>query len=66
MLGSAAAAVPMVVAAALLGDAPAWLWLAGPAGVGYGLGAAALGVYLAGDLLDRRMPELLAAVTPRR
>ncbi|WP_416901891.1 ABC transporter permease [Micromonospora echinospora] len=64
MLGSAVAAVPMVVAAALLGDA--WLWLAAPLGLGYGLGAALLGAYLAGDVLDNRAPELLTAVTPRR
>ncbi|RQW93861.1 ABC transporter permease [Micromonospora inaquosa] len=64
MLASTVAAVPMVVAAALLGDA--WLWLALPVGAGYGLGAALLGAYLAGDVLDRRQPELLATVTPRR
>ncbi|GAA4678757.1 ABC transporter permease [Phytohabitans rumicis] len=66
MVGSVAIAVPMVVASALLGDAPLWLWLAAPVGVAYGVGAAWLGTYLAGDLLDRQMPELLAAVTPRR
>ncbi|MFC0029848.1 ABC transporter permease [Micromonospora chaiyaphumensis] len=64
MVASAAAAVPLVVAAALLGDV--WLWLALPVGLAYGLGAALLGAYLAGDALDRRQPELLAAVTPRR
>ncbi|MDM4721789.1 ABC transporter permease [Micromonospora sp. WMMA1363] len=64
MLASAVVAIPMVVAAALLGDV--WLWLALPVGAAYGLGAALLGAYLAGDVLDRRQPELLAAVTPRR
>ncbi|MET8122722.1 ABC transporter permease [Micromonospora sp. NPDC005291] len=64
MIVSAVAAVPMLVAAALLGDA--WLWLALPLGAAYGLGAALLGAYLAGDVLDRRQPELLATVTPRR
>lgn len=48
----------------LLGDA--WPWLAVPVGAGYGLAAAALGCYLAGEVLDRRTPELLAAVTPGR
>ncbi|MGY0003489.1 ABC transporter permease [Micromonospora sp. I033] len=64
MVASVAAAVPLVVAAALLGDV--WLWLALPVGLAYGLGAALLGAYLVGDALDRRQPELLAAVTPRR
>ncbi|MCZ7440741.1 ABC transporter permease [Micromonospora sp. WMMC241] len=64
MISSAVAAVPFVVAAALLGDV--WLWLALPVGLAYGAGAALLGAYLAGDTLDRRQPELLAAVTPRR
>ncbi|MGC5285621.1 ABC transporter permease [Micromonospora sp. DT231] len=61
---SVVAALPMVVAAALLDDA--WLWLALPLGAAYGLGAALLGAYLAGDVLDRRQPELLSTVTPRR
>ncbi|MEV1321101.1 ABC transporter permease [Micromonospora arborensis] len=64
MVISAVVAVPMVVAAGLLGDA--WLWLALPVGIAYGLGTALLGAYLAGDVLDRRQPELLATVTPRR
>ncbi|MEV4690907.1 ABC transporter permease [Micromonospora echinospora] len=64
MVASAMTAVPFVVAAALLGDV--WLWLALPVGLAYGVGAALLGAYLAGDTLDRRQPELLATVTPRR
>ncbi|MFI7608572.1 ABC transporter permease [Micromonospora sp. NPDC049366] len=64
MVGSAAAGVPMVLAALLLGDV--WLWLALPVGAAYGIGAALLGSYVAGDVLDRRQPELLATVTPRR
>ncbi|MDG4804109.1 ABC transporter permease [Micromonospora sp. WMMD980] len=64
MIASAVAAVPFVVAAALLGDG--WLWLALPVGLAYGTGAALLGAYLAGDALDRRQPELLSTVTPKR
>ncbi|RKR89377.1 ABC-2 type transport system permease protein [Micromonospora pisi] len=57
-------ALPMVIATALFGDV--WLWLALPVGLAYGLGALAVGIRLAGDELDRRMPELLVAITPRR
>ncbi|MER7166479.1 ABC transporter permease [Micromonospora sp. NPDC000207] len=64
MVVAAITAVPILVAALLLGDA--WYWLALPVGAAYGVGMAWLGAYLAGDVLDRRMPELLATVTPRR
>ena len=64
MVASAVAGLPVVVGGALLGDV--WLWLALPVGLAYGLGAALLGAYLAGDVLDHRQPELLAGVTPRR
>jgi ABC-2 type transport system permease protein len=36
------------------------------AGVAYGLAGLLLGTYIAGDILDRRGPEILVAVTPRR
>ncbi|WBB78407.1 ABC transporter permease [Micromonospora sp. WMMD882] len=64
MVGAAAASVPLVLGAALGGTV--WLWLALPVGLAYGVGAALLGAYLAGDVLDRRMPELLTSITPRR
>jgi ABC-2 type transport system permease protein len=57
-------AAPVLAIAAALGDA--WPWVALPVGVGYGAGAAALGCYLAGDVLERRAPELLATITPGR
>jgi ABC-2 type transport system permease protein len=57
-------AVPVLVAAVLLGDI--WPVLAVPVGGGYGLAAAALGCRLTGDALDRRAPQLLADVTPGR
>lgn len=63
LLGAAILSVPLQVAAFLLGDA--WLWLGLPIGAGYGAGALWLGLRLAGPLLDRRMPELLATVTAR-
>ena len=55
----------MVVAAALLGDV--WLWLALPVGLAYGLRRGAAGQRTSpATCCDRRMPELLATVTPRR
>jgi len=64
MLGAAILTGPLQVAAFLLGDA--WLWLGLPVGVVYGGGALWLGLRLAGPLLDKRMPELLATVTARQ
>jgi ABC-2 type transport system permease protein len=64
LLGAGAMSVPVLVAAAMLGDV--WPWVALPVGVGYGVAAAAVGTYLTGDVLDRRTPELLATVTPNR
>ena len=57
---------PIVVAAYLVGSSAGWSWALLVAGVGYGIGAMWLGTYIAGDRIDRRGPELLAAVTPTR
>jgi ABC-2 type transport system permease protein len=56
--------LPLQLGAYLLGDV--WLWIGLPVGVLYGAVAYVVSVRVTGDLLDRRMPELLAAVTPRR
>jgi ABC-2 type transport system permease protein len=58
------ATIPLQVAAFLLDET--WWWIGLPVGVLYGGLAYLVGSRLAGDLLDRRMPELLAAVTPKR
>ncbi len=63
MLGGMLGALPVVLAGYLLG--PAWTWAGLPIGLGYGVAAYLIGSGIAGDLLDRRMPEVLAAVTPR-
>jgi ABC-2 type transport system permease protein len=56
---------PIAVAAWWL-DGSAWVVLLLLIGVAYGVSGAVLGAYLAGKNLDRRGPELLAAVTPSR
>jgi ABC-2 type transport system permease protein len=63
MIGSVALSSPLVLAAALTGSL--WIWFALPVGLAYGFGAAWLGVVIGGDAVDRRGPELLAAITPR-
>ncbi|WP_203710688.1 ABC transporter permease [Asanoa siamensis] len=57
-------AVPLLLGALFAGDV--WLWVALPVGLAYGAGAAWLGSVIVGDVLDRRMPELLLTITPRR
>jgi ABC-2 type transport system permease protein len=56
---------PVLIVAWQIGGA-AWLWWGLPIGLAWGTGMYALGARLAGAMLDRRMPELLAAVTPNR
>ncbi|KUL34459.1 ABC transporter permease [Actinoplanes awajinensis] len=63
MIGGLFGALPVVLAGYLLGTA--WTWAGLPIGLGYGAAAYLVGSGIAGDLLDRRMPEVLAAVTPR-
>jgi ABC-2 type transport system permease protein len=64
MTGAFALAAPVTVAGALL--PVGWGWLVAIGGLGYGAAAVLVTTGPAGDRLDRRGPELLAAVTPRR
>lgn len=66
MLATLAISLPIVVAAFTIGATPAGAWLVLLLGLAYGLGVAGLGTYIAGDVLQRRGPEVLIAVTPRR
>ena len=56
--------VPLLLAGYLAEDV--WRWIGLPVGLLYGGAAYTIGARLAGNLLDRRMPEVLAAVTPNR
>ncbi len=64
LFGAAVLTVPMQLLAFLAHDV--WLWAGLPLGLLYGAGALLLGLRLAGPMLDRRMPELLATVTARQ
>jgi ABC-2 type transport system permease protein len=57
--------VPMLLFALLTHGLAAGLAVLA-AGVAYGVTGLVLGTYIAGDILDRRGPEILVAVTPRR
>jgi ABC-2 type transport system permease protein len=63
IVGTLVVCTPVVIAAVLLPDA-GWVVLA--IGLVYGGVATWLGTVIAGDVLDRRGPEILAAVTPRQ
>jgi len=65
MLGTLVLSTPVTIASLFLTSGTA-AWLVLVIGIGYGAGAALLGTYLAGDVLERRGPELLVAITPRR
>ncbi|MEV4130785.1 ABC transporter permease [Dactylosporangium sp. NPDC049742] len=64
MLATWALTAPLIVAFFLLPDGFAWVLL--PAGLLWGSGLAWTGTRLAGSLLERRAPEVLVAVTPKR
>ncbi|BCJ43525.1 hypothetical protein GCM10010168_41650 [Actinoplanes ianthinogenes] len=61
MVGGIVGALPVVLAGYLLG--PAWTWAGFPIGLGYGTATYLVGSGIAGDWLDRRMPEVLSAVS---
>jgi ABC-2 type transport system permease protein len=64
MAGTVVGTVPLQVAAYFLG--PVWYWIGLPVGAAYGAAAYLIGSGIAGDLLDKRMPEVLAAVSSGR
>ncbi|GIE96537.1 hypothetical protein Ari01nite_40020 [Paractinoplanes rishiriensis] len=64
LFGAIIATAPLQIVAWALGDV--WLWIGLPAGIAYGAAAYLIGSSVAGDVLDKRTPELLAAITPNR
>jgi ABC-2 type transport system permease protein len=64
LLGAVLVSLPLQIAAHFLG--PVWLWIGLPAGAAYGVAAYLISTALIGDMLDRRMPELLATITQSR
>lgn len=64
MVGTLLATVPLQILAWVLGDV--WLWIGLPVGAAFGCAAYLIGSQVAGDWLDKRMPEVLAAVTAGR
>jgi len=66
MIATLAISTPVIIATWLLRDAATGQWVILVVGLAYGAAATALGTYIAGDILDRKGPEILAAVTPRR
>ena len=64
LLGSVIVTLPLQIIALFLGEI--WWWIGLPVGIAYGAAAYLIGSGIAADLLDKRMPEVLAAVTPNR
>jgi ABC-2 type transport system permease protein len=64
LCAAALVSLPLQIIAYFLG--PVWWWIGLPVGAAYGVAAYLIGSGVAGDQLDRRMPELLATVTHSR
>ncbi|WP_221478286.1 ABC transporter permease [Paractinoplanes abujensis] len=60
MIGTLVVTVPLQILSYVLGDV--WLWIGLPAGAAFGAAAYLIGSGVAGEWLDRRSPEVLAAV----
>jgi ABC-2 type transport system permease protein len=66
MIGTLLLCVPVILIAVLAGEAVTGAWVVLAVGLGYGGAAAWLGTMVGGAMLDRRAPEVLIAITPRR
>jgi ABC-2 type transport system permease protein len=64
LLAAVLVSLPLQIAAHFLG--PVWPWIGLPAGAAYGVAAYLVSTALIGDMLDRRMPELLATINQNR
>jgi ABC-2 type transport system permease protein len=64
LLGAVIGSLPLQIVAYFLG--PVWWWIGLPVGAAYGLAAYLISSGVCGDLLDRRMPELLATISQNR
>jgi ABC-2 type transport system permease protein len=64
LLGAVLGSLPLQITAYFLG--PVWWWIGLPVGAAYGFAAYLISAGLCGDLLDRRIPELLATISPNR
>ena len=63
LVSAVALTAPLAIGAVLVPGL--WVWLSLPLGLAYGAAAIWLGVIIGGDAIDRRGPELLAAIMPR-
>ena len=64
LFGAVIVSLPLQIVALVLSTV--WLWIGLPVGIAYGVAAYLIGSGVAADLLDRRAPEVLAAVSPQR